>query len=67
MAGVEFVWKAWIYFEKLTKNPKKAGFSFQSGPNLMSFAFNWRVGSKKLKKAGFSFQSGPNLMSFAFN
>ena len=21
--GVEFVWKAWIYFEKLTKNLKK--------------------------------------------
>ena len=35
---VEFVLKAWIYCEKYDK---KSGFSFQSGPNLMSFAFNW--------------------------
>ena len=40
LAGVEFVWKAWIFHEKLRKKQTKIGFSFQSGPNLMSFAFN---------------------------
>ncbi len=40
LAGVELVWKAWVFREKLRKTPQKLGFSFQSEPNLMSFAFN---------------------------
>ena len=41
MAGVEFVWKAWIFHEKLRKKKqKKIEFSFQSEPNMMSFGFN---------------------------